>query len=228
MKTMFREVVTSLARKYCDYDIISITEVGSRMWKMEELSSDHDIEAIFVYPTREIMRGHQPKSTLKMRSLQVNNTEYDIQYLEVAHLVDLLIKGNINAIWAVTSPISYLERPIFTKLKKFVKYNPAKSIYPSCRGMAISQWNDVKKRREVRSPIKSKLTAMRTLQFGLNYLLKGECQYIPFKHDEALDVMDFKVALQALEHAREESTLPAICPEEILRDILEDIRVKGL
>ena len=222
------ETMLNVVRKYCEYDLLSVTEVGSRMWKMEELSSDHDICVVFRYPVMKMIRGYVPQRTMKQRKIEIDDVEFDIQFIEVGHLVNLLILGNINAIWMTTSPIKYLTDRKFIDIELFVRQNPAKSIIRSCKGMAISQWADSKKRANVKSPVKSKLTAMRTLQFGINYLRTGELVYDPYKADHEIAVEEFHDKVLELESVEKESILPNYCSDEDLRDELEKIRMSDL
>lgn len=86
--------------------ILFITEVGSRMWGMEEFASDYDWVHIYQVPTRSILEGRKiPVTRPQKHYTDDHGRLIDASFMEIGHLVQLLISGNINAIWAVTSPL---------------------------------------------------------------------------------------------------------------------------
>jgi predicted nucleotidyltransferase len=160
--------------------ILFRTEVGSGMWGMNDLSSDIDIITVYKTPTRDILMGKRQTNVIKpQRKYYVGDVEIDEQFMEIGHLINLLCKGNINALWAVTSPIVIQDYMSYNhKLSTIVKHcGLSKAILPSALGMAESQWRDAEKRADVKSPIKSKSTAMRTLLFACRVLRCNDTIY---------------------------------------------------
>ena len=82
-----------------------ISCVGSHMWKMENETSDIDLVMIYTVPTRRILRGEKFPATIRQEMVARRGGIYDTLGWEIGHLIDLLIKGNINAIWYATSPL---------------------------------------------------------------------------------------------------------------------------
>ena len=101
MITMFADKELNLP------DYLFVTEVGSRMWMMDDVSSDYDLFYCYQTPSTDYLRNGDFKNTRAARKFTVTGNEYDAQYMEIGHLINLLCKGNVNAIWAVMSPLIY-------------------------------------------------------------------------------------------------------------------------
>ena len=128
------------------------TEVGSRMWRMDKPDSDYDLFVVYMQSYREYMRKGSFVNTLPHKQYMEDGKEIDAQYIEIGHLVSLLKKGNVNAIWGVCSPIVRVDHPILQSLRYILLGNLSKETYASVNGMAHSQMNDTKKRENVRVP----------------------------------------------------------------------------
>ena len=131
-------------------DFLFVTEVGSRMWGMADVSSDHDMFCCYLTPASEYLRtGNFHPNRPSKTGVMVDGAEYDFQYMEIGHLVGLLKKGNVNAIWAVCSGIVHKESPILTQLKFITRSQMSKATYHSIEGMAISQMGDAIKAEKI-------------------------------------------------------------------------------
>jgi predicted nucleotidyltransferase len=204
--------------------IVSITEVGSGMWGMREISSDYDIVVVYSENMADYMAGRKYEANLPFRphimiDSPMGDKEFDFAYMEVGHLVNLIKKGNINALWATLSPIVIATSDLHQALVKYVRRYPTKSVMPSLEGMVQSQLSDAVKRAEVRPPKKSIMTAMRTVQFGMNL-----CNTLNYKFDPISgDISECEVrrALKDLKDEMDKSeflvdTIPSFGIEETL------------
>ena len=200
-----------------------ITEVGSRMWGMNNPDSDYDLFHVFQQPSLEYLRTSTFEKTRAAKSYFENEKEIDAQYMEIGHLVNLLKKGNVNAIWNVCSPIVHKNSEWLTKLQNVVINNLSKSSYASINGMAHSQFNDVIKRATVKDPLKSKATTMRTLQFGVTMLMNHKIEFKP-PEDEVTNENIGKW-FRYLDIAKEKSMLPDETDPKPFEDFLYDIRM---
>jgi predicted nucleotidyltransferase len=161
-------------------EVVAITEVGSGMWGMRSLSSDYDLVVVYSENVLDILAGHRYTANLPCENgVVIDGHDYDFSYMEVRHLVWLLVKGNINAFWAVLSPQVIVTSPVHKKIARYVRKYPTRAIMPSLEGMVLSNLSDTRKRATVRSPEKSLKTAMRTVQFGMNLYWKGEYMFEP-------------------------------------------------
>jgi len=207
-------------------DYLFITEVGSRMWGMATPSSDYDLFHVFQQPSSEYLRTSTFEKTHAAKSYFENSREIDAQYMEIGHLVNLLKKGNVNAIWSVCSPIIYKDSEWLSKLRNIVTDNLSKSTYASINGMAHSQLNDVMKRASVKDPLKSKATTMRTLQFGVTMLMNHKIEFKPPEDDVTNE--NIGKWFRYLELAEEKSILPDEVNVKPFEDFLYDIRMSEI
>jgi predicted nucleotidyltransferase len=207
-------------------DYLFITEVGSRMWGMETLSSDHDLFHVFQQPSSEYLRSSTFEKTRAAKSYIYEGKEIDAQYMEIGHLVNLLKKGNVNAIWNVCSPIVHMDSEWLEKLREITINNVSKSSYASINGMAHSQLNDAIKRATVKDPMKSKATTMRTLQFGVTMLMNHKIEFKP-PEDEVTNENIGKW-FRLLDVAKEKSMLPDEVNIKPFEDFLYDIRMSEI
>jgi predicted nucleotidyltransferase len=212
------------------------TEVGSGMWGMESLASDHDLVVIYASPIFDVLTGDvvntlPQKMDLKMGPSRFNDDKpIDISAMEIGHLVHLLSKGNINAIWSVISPnlvsVTHQFHKCHSELKHLVCNGLSKKTYHSVRGMALSQVADADKRADVRATKKSLMTALRTINFGIN-LLGDHIDFIPVSDNISTNALRAKVriGIEDLDRAMEQSHLPEQPPEDQFRRHLFKLRV---
>ena len=200
-------------------EILFVTEVGSRMWGMEQYASDYDLFHCFQQPARDYLRSgtfekSRPAQTYRFESREgllgtyfdeiPINSEIDAQYMEIGHLVNLLKKGNVNAIWAVCSPVVHQDSEVLQELKQITLNNLSRASYASIKGMAMSELSDATKRKEVRDPQKNLKTCMRTLWFGYTLLTGGGINFSGVSGDVVEDdcQREFKRLDQAYESAK--------------------------
>lgn len=178
-------------------EILFVTEVGSRMWGMEKFASDYDLFHCYQQPARDYLRTStfekaRAAKTFKADTdylIQTQNVkipvgaEIDAQYMEIGHLVNLLKKGNVNAIWAVCSPVVHQNSQTLRELKQITLDNLSRASYASIKGMAMSELSDATKRKDVRDPQKSLQTCIRTLWFGHALLTGGGVYFSPVTQD---------------------------------------------
>ena len=211
-----------------------ITEVGSYMWGMENETSDHDFFNCYSESTKKILRGEYIAVTKPNTKLVAKDTfypgkcEYDEQSMEIEHLINLLVKGNINAMWAVMSPIVFNDNyGVLEKLRRIVDENPSSSIINSIGGMAFSQQKDAVKRAETRDPQKSLKTAYRTYSFGIEYLKSGDCCF-KFDIPDVVDSDMLNVKKIELVSEFNRTKLPSVVNQEPFREFLYNFRMRML
>ena len=207
-------------------EYLFITEVGSRMWGMEEFASDYDLFNVYQQPSTEFLRTSSFKGTMAAKSyVDIEGREIDAQFMEIGHLINLLKKGNVNAIWGACSPVIHKGCPDMHRLRDIVRENLSTQSYASINGMAHSQMNDAVKRVAVKSPEKSRATAARTLLFGINLLDQGKTLFTPVTNTTPAEIGEL---FRRLEDARENSDLPEIVDPVPFEDFLYDLRIKEI
>jgi predicted nucleotidyltransferase len=207
-----------------------ITEVGSTMWKMADLASDRDRIIVYQEPTKNILGGWHYEDTKPHKPVRVENgVDIDEQAMEIGHLINLLVKGNINAIWAVCSPIIIKNSPVLHLLRGVVQSEMSKASAASIKGMSVSQAADTEKRPVMATNSKGLRTAIRTLRFGITMMNEHKFVFEPISY---LNVTDAKriytETLKDFEESIKNSTLPERPDENRLRDILFNLRVGEL
>ena len=187
------------------YDLMWMTGVGSHMWRMEHENSDIDRVLIYRAPTRNFLDGSSIIRTVAQRKYFIDKTEYDDSGMEVGHLVNLLVKCNVNALWTATSPIVFEGEDVRRELCEITRANLSKEVYDSCLGMSTSQYRDAMREEGALDITKKMATAKRTLQFGIRILKAGVIDYVPITKATRSDI---EQSMWDLDRAREESTLP--------------------
>lgn len=203
--------------------VLFISSVGSHMWGMNRPESDIDLVVIYAASTRSILRGQKIPATIRQEIALCRTEVYDTLGWEVGHLIDQLIRGNVNAIWYVKSPLVVKPSSYQEELAALVAANLSRSSHHSIRGMAESQ---IKSEEEARRPEmagKGYRTALRTINFGINLLASGRICFDPVLHTPGKDeVME---ALARLDEAYEKSSLPDRPDEDAFRDFLFRLRL---
>jgi predicted nucleotidyltransferase len=208
--------------------ILFETTVGSHMWGMNTPESDLDQMVIFQQPTKDMLYGHILKTSKEHKEFIENDVEYDYQYMEIGHLIGLLLKGNVNAIWTVTTPIYTTMTPELWDLRIITFGNLSRSSYASIKGMAISQFKDSTRRKIAQNmnPDKAYKTCLRTLKFGIKLFNDGSIMFAPVDRVPTKEEID--EAFDELGNAYEESDLPDQPKEKPFRDFLYDVRMSEL
>jgi len=201
-----------------------MTCVGSHMWHMESKESDVDLVVIYIAPTKSILRGEKISATISQRMEEKNGVIYDTLGWEIGHLMDQLVKGNVNAIWNAASPLVLQPSSVQEKLKALIEANLCRETYRSILGMAKSQIQSEKK--PVKNAGKGCRTALRTINFGIELLTNGRLCFEPVLHiPEAEEVAE---KMCRLEEAYEASSLPDLPNEDAFRDFLLRLRLEDL
>lgn len=200
-------------------EIISRTTIGSTMWKMNNSKSDVDHFEIYLGSTKNLLKGiPNNKSTWSI------SDKVDINRHELGKVVDQLIKGNVNFIWGVTSPIVNRSTLEFRELRNLTFNNISKSTYHSIRGLAKSNYK--KYLEGIENPSRKKCNIIvRSLDFGINLLKYGKLVYKPVRKGTPERILK---KLDELDKAYEKSTLPEKPDENAYREFLFRVRTNYL
>jgi hypothetical protein len=204
-----------------------ISCVGSHMWGMNSPESDIDLVMIYIAPTRSLLRGEKIMPTVRQQITARGGEIYDTLGWEIGHLINQLIKGNINAIWYATSPLLVKPSILQEELSALVQANLCRQTYHSIKGMAESQIrSEVKPGKNLRMAGKGYRTALRTINFGMLLLTEGKICFTPVLHTPgAEEVME---KMQRLDEAYASSLLPDRPDEDVFRDFLMRKRLEDM
>ncbi len=209
-------------------DYLFVTEVGSRMWGMEEFASDYDLFHCFQTPAYEYLStGNFCHTRPSRRYFDDESRDIDAQYMEIGHLINLLKKGNVNAIWAVCSPVVRKDSLVLQDLRSVTLANLSKQSYHSIKEMVESQFADAVKRANFnKTPQKALATSLRTLKFGIKLLFEGEVDFHVDRCYASRPRTDMILSgLQDLNQAYINSNLPCIPDPEPFEKFLYGLRL---
>jgi hypothetical protein len=200
-----------------------ITNCGSHMWKMERPDSDMDLFKAYIAPTYEILSGigHQ-----NSHFSQVD--EVDTASHEIGVVISQLIKGNVNFIWGVHSPVVIEDKDnALAQLRELTKA-PASNCYNSIRGLAYHNYSKyiVDRKESVEVWQKRMNIICRTLQFGIGILRGYGYHFEPFWAGTPTRIIDL---MDELDAAKAGTTLPPTPAwEQDARKWLFEQRIKEL
>jgi hypothetical protein len=204
-----------------------ISCVGSHMWGMNSQESDIDLVMIYIAPTRSLLRGEKIVPTVRQQITARGGEIYDTLGWEIGHLINQLIKGNVNAIWYATSPLLVKPSILQEELSALVRANLCRETYHSIKGMAESQIkSEEMPAKSPRIAGKGYRTALRTINFGIKLLSEGKICFAPVLHAPgAEEVME---KLQRLDEVYLSSFLPDRPDEDAFREFLLRLRMADL
>ena len=197
-------------------NVLFSTIIGSHVWNMNTAMSDTDIFEAYVASTEDILRG-----TANTKSKFIQKDGVDTAQHEIGKIVNQLLKGNLNFIIGVTSPIIEKDSMELYHLRNIVEKTISKNCYGSIHGMAqhnfkkyIVSGKDTSERRCNK--------ILRGLKFGMRIL---DGQGIKFERAENGSEEDIVEAILMLDESFNISKLSDKPDEEPFRDWLYEARI---
>jgi hypothetical protein len=206
---------------------VFISCTGSHMWGMNTPERDIDLVIIYIAPTRSLLRGERILPAVRQRLTAHRGEIYDTLGWEIGHLINQLIRGNVNAIWYATSPLVIRPSAVQEELSTLVRANLSRATYRSIRGMAESQIrSEGKPATDPKIAGKGYRTALRTIEFGIRLLSEGRICYSPAAGETGAERV--WQGMRRLEEAYESSPLPDRPEEDVFRDFLMRLRLEEM
>ena len=197
--------------------IIAKTIVGSHVWKMNHKDSDTDYFIIYKIPTHKILDGSiNPRSQCKI----INDD--DITLHEVGHVVNMLLKGNINFIIGVLSPLVIEQTKSFKELQQLTRQHLSKNIYHSIHGLATSNYKKFIESGKDNTE-KKRNTIARTLNFGISILEGSGPDFAPATNWSEKEI---EILIESFTITYNNSKLPEKPPEKPFRNWLLKTRIE--
>jgi predicted nucleotidyltransferase len=199
-------------------NIIAETNVGSHVWQMNHKDSDIDTFQIYTEELQNILNG-----TAKRKSYftEKENGITDIAIHEIEIVINQLLKGNINFIVGVCSPLILKTTKEFEILRNLTTNHLAKNCYHSINGLAVHNF----KKYENELTEKKLNQIIRTLFFGINILKHNKIIFQPNTNGTTEKYFE---TLELLKESFENSSLPEEPEEKPFRDFLLNLRLKQL
>ena len=205
-----------------EHPILYVTEIGSRMWGMATPTSDSDREYVYIVPTRDILSGRYPVHVTKVKKFVEHDVHVDAQFKEIGHIVAQLIKGNINAVWSVTTPNVLIDSQWLKQLKMVTTTNFSKQNYPYLHGYATAMIRQTATERDPDKLRKRRRSAYRIADQGVELFSVGKIRYHPAPDDVTPAMLD--EIMIALTNAYANTDLPDMCDATMFHDTLYAIR----
>lgn len=194
------------------------TEVGSTIWQMRHAGSDTDLFRVYVASTEEILKG-----TANTRSKFIQENDIDIALHELGKVTEQLLKGNLNFLVGVMSPIVVeAHNPLMLhELRGIVIDNISKNCYHSIHGLAVHNYKKYIESGKDNSERRCN-KILRVLQFGMTLLNTGKFEFKPFSGGVDYEIEEW---IEILDDAYKSSTLPEKPNESAYRAWLYKIRL---
>ena len=214
-------------------NVIFETVIGSHLWKMNDKDSDIDMFQVYVAPTEDILKGvGNLKSKHSFEETESNslynhpyNSTIDIMSHEIGKVIDQLIKGNINFLIGVLSPMVVKPSPWLEKLRKLIVDNKNKLCYHSIKGLATHNYEKYIK-SGIDTSVDRCMKIGRYLNFGCTLFTTGEYVFEPPLFCAHPFEIEYWIA--KLDRTNISSALPIGVSEEDFRNLLLEIRLEYL
>lgn len=195
------------------------TVVGAHIWHMEHEGSDTDVFECYQTPTIDLLRG---EGGIRSFFEPHKTGNRDVAQHEIQTVVTQLLKGNLNFVLGVMSPIVEQTSDTHMELIDLFSKHPPKNLYHSLRGMAVHNVKLYQDELDYRP--KKVNTILRILRMGISYLTSGDLKFEPYYGNRS----EIDLNLKALDEAYKASTLEERIPEAPLRGILLKTRLEDL
>lgn len=213
--------------------ILFETITGSHLWKMDDQDSDIDLFQVYIAPTKDILKGigslksRHTISESKLNSLHNYsfNGRIDTTSHEIEHVINQLVKGNINFLIGILSPLVIKPSAWLGRLRVLVALNKNKLCYHSIRGLAVHNYEKYIKSGKDTS-VDRCMKIGRYLNFGYTLFTTGEYEFQP----SSFSAHPFEIEnwINKLDIAYSSSTLPTSVNEEGFRNLLLELRLEYL
>ena len=176
-----------------------VTNVGSHMWGMNRPDSDVDLFVVYQAPSTHFLIGKA-----HTRSHRSMNGNIDKVSFELGHVINQLLKGNVNFLWGVMSPIIIKNWDRLQTLRELTIKNLSKQLYHSVHGLGLHNYK--KYIESGKNPTSKRCTMIcRSLNFGTKLLTTGKLNFDPIKPCTPTNVLHH---IHALDLAYVTSLLP--------------------
>ena len=195
------------------------TVIGSHIWKMNRPDSDWDIFEVYIAPSTEILKGRLYTSS---EFKQKDNVDTAIH--EIGKVISQTIKGNLNFLIGIMSPITVETSPYHQELKTLVQQNLSKNCFQSIHGM--SKGNYLKYIASGKDPSETRCNKVyRVIKYGIHLLRTGTFKFEP-TYDTTPSMIE--QGLDELKGALERSPLPDTTDPEPFENFLLNLRLDEL
>ena len=145
------------------------TLTGSHVWNMQHCDSDKDLFVCYAAPSVDFLLGKTHNNGHHSINRGVDRTS-----MEIGKVVNQVLKGNINYLVYILSPVVEFTTPEHKKLVDMTYLNLSRKSYRSIRGFAYDEFSKKVGTDNEKDTQKVRRSILRTLIFGTT-LLGGRC-----------------------------------------------------
>jgi len=198
------------------------TLTGSHVWNMQHGNSDKDLFVCYAAPSTDFLIGKTHNKGHHSTSESVDRTS-----MEIGKVVNQVLKGNVNYLVYVLSPVIEFTTPQHKILVNLTYMNLSRKCYGSIRGFAYGEFKNKVGINNEKDTQKVRRSIMRTINFGITLLGYGVVEFTPVLHD--VEIKEIENGFKNLDHAYEHTVLPdESIHEKEMFDFLLNIRMKNL
>jgi len=130
------EIATAIdvfKQKYPEIEIVFLSLCGSHLFGTASENSDYDLRGCFTYKTQDILLN--PNKNNKTIEFKCRNVEIAVH--EIYKFLNLILKGNMNFIEEVLSPLNIITSETHEQIKMIASESLTKEVFPHIQGMSI-------------------------------------------------------------------------------------------
>jgi uncharacterized protein len=252
MKIPFDRLKTETSRQ--PFPLLFSTISGAHLYGFPSPDSDYDLRGVHILPAQEVMSLHELQETIEVSKVE-NRLEFDLVTHDVKKFFLLLLRPNGYVLEQLYSPLIIHTTPEHEELKTIAQGCLTRHHAHHYLGFASTQWRLFNKEQPHR--VKPLLYTYRVLLAGLHLMQTGQVEanllhlnrrfqlpYIPDlierkttgpekaalnETDLAFHQKEYERLLQALEQARDASSLPeASTARPALSNLLVRLRLASI
>jgi predicted nucleotidyltransferase len=131
IKSASKEAIDNFKTKY-GYEILFTNISGAHLFGTASIKSDIDLRGCFIVPTLKLLKFSKPRDTIEL-----SKGDVEIQIHEAEKFLSLMIKGNMNFIEEVLSPLRIVDTIIAEEFRKLANLSLSKETFNHVQGMSI-------------------------------------------------------------------------------------------
>ena len=114
------------------HEILFANISGAHLFGTASERSDVDLRGCYIVPTSDLLRFSKPRDTIELSAGVA-----EIQFHEAEKFLSLMVKGNMNFIEEVKSPLRVVDTPVAEDFRRLADLSLSKETFRHVQGMSI-------------------------------------------------------------------------------------------
>jgi predicted nucleotidyltransferase len=131
VRSAAKEAIDKFKTDY-GYEVLFANISGAHLFGTASPKSDIDLRGCYIVPTINLLKFSKPRDTVEM-----SKGDAEIQIHEAEKFISLMIKGNMNFIEEVKSPLRIVDTQIAEDFRKLADKALSKETFAHVQGMSI-------------------------------------------------------------------------------------------